>query len=165
MKFSTKSQGYKRDSPEYSEEESSTSQAKHQNKPRQYKKDSFVPSIASKADVRDALERLGNALKQVPTAVHKILKARSTATLYVGNIECNATEDDLHESLQECLGCRIAVEKITTPRVNGKSMYGFIEFSWAQAAPVEVSDICTMYSGRMEVNSPLIYCRELRDKM
>jgi hypothetical protein len=43
----TKSRGYIRDSPEYSEAESSTSQAKQQNKPRRYKKDSFVPTIAS----------------------------------------------------------------------------------------------------------------------
>ncbi len=104
-----------------------------------------------------------NALKQVPTAVHKSLKAQSTATLYVGKIEFNATEDDLRESLEECLGYRIVVEKITIPRVNGKSMDGFIEFSWAQAAPVEVSDICTLYSG-LEVNSRPIYFHELRDK-
>jgi hypothetical protein len=114
--------------------------------------------------LRDAKKRLLNALKQVPTAVHKSRKAQSTATLYVGNIEFNATEDDLRESLDECLGCRIAVEKITITRVNGKSMYGFIEFSWPQAAPMEVSDICTCCSGRIEVNSRPIYFRELRDK-
>jgi hypothetical protein len=50
----TKSRGYKRDSPEYSEAESSTSQAKQQNKPQRYKKDSFVPTIASEADLKDA---------------------------------------------------------------------------------------------------------------
>ena len=33
IKSNTKSRGYKRDSPEYSEAESSTSQVKHQNKP------------------------------------------------------------------------------------------------------------------------------------
>ena len=80
IKFNIKSQGYKRDSPEYSEAESSTSQAKQQNKPRLYKKDSFVPTIASNADLRDTQERLLNALKQVPTvtaptAAHKSLKA------------------------------------------------------------------------------------------
>ncbi len=96
--------------------------------------------------------------------MRKSQKARSTATIYVGNIEFNATEDDLRESLDECLGCGIAVEKITIPRVNCKSMYCFIEFSWPQAANVEVSDICTRYSGRMEVNLRLIYIRELRDK-
>jgi hypothetical protein len=110
-----------------SEAESSTSQAKNQNKPRQYKKDSFVPTIASKADLGNTLERFFNTLKQVLTAVHKSRKARSTATLYVGNIELNATEDDLRESLEDCLGYRIAIEKITIPRVNGKSMYGFIK--------------------------------------
>ena len=96
--------------------------------------------------------------------MHKSRKARSTATLYVGNIEFNATEDDLRESLEECLGYGIAVEKITIPRVNGKSMYCFIEFSWPQAAPVEFSDICTWCSGRTEVNSRPIYFSELRDK-
>jgi hypothetical protein len=35
IKSNTKSRGYKRDSPEYSEAESSTSQAKYQNKSRQ----------------------------------------------------------------------------------------------------------------------------------
>jgi hypothetical protein len=54
--------------------------------------------------------------------VQKSLKARSTATLSVGNIEFNATEDDRCESLEECLGCRIVVEKITILQVNGKSM-------------------------------------------
>ena len=96
--------------------------------------------------------------------MHKSQKARSTATLYVGNIEFNTTKDDLHESLDEWLECWIAVEKITIPLVNGKSMYCFIELSWAQAAPVEVSDICTLYSGLMEVNSRPIYFSELRDK-
>jgi hypothetical protein len=114
--------------------------------------------------LRDARKRLWIALKQVPIAVRKSRKARFTATFYVGNIEFNATEDDLRESLDECLGCGIVVENITIPRMNGKSMYGSIEFSWAQAAPVEVSDICTMYSGRMEVKSQQIYFRELRNK-
>ncbi len=82
----------------------------------------------------------------------------------MGNIEFNATEDDLRESLDEWLECGISVEKITIPRVNGKSKYGFIEFFWPQAAPVEVSDICTWCSGRIEVNSRPIYFSVLRDK-
>ncbi len=54
------------------------------------------------ADLWNARERLQNALKQVPTAVHKSRKARSTATLNVGNIEFNATDashskDAFHE--------------------------------------------------------------------
>ena len=54
IKFNTKSRGYKRDSPEYIEAESSTSQAKQQNKPRRYKKDSFVPTIAPNEDLGKA---------------------------------------------------------------------------------------------------------------
>ena len=69
--------------------------------------------------MKDARRRLKNALNQVPIAVHKSRKARSTATLYVGNIEFNATEDDLRESLEECFEWGIAVEKITILRVNG----------------------------------------------
>ena len=94
--------------------------------------------------------------------MHKSQKARSTVTLYVGNIEFNVTEEDLRESLENRLGL-IVVENITIPRVNGKSMYGFFEFSWPEAAPVEVSDICTLFTG-LEVNSRPVYFRELRDK-
>jgi hypothetical protein len=71
--------------------------------------------MASKAVLGKARKRLFNALKQVPTAVHKSLKAQSTATLYVGNIEFNATEKDLRKSLEDCLGYGIVVEKITIP--------------------------------------------------
>ena len=59
----------------------------------------------------------------------------------------------------------IVVENVTIPCVNGKSKYGFIELSWAQATMLEIADIImTLYSGVLKVNSRRIYLRELRDK-
>ena len=48
--------------------------------------------------------------------------------------------------------------------MNGKSKYGFIELSWAQATILDIDDIMTYYSGVLKVNALRIYLRELRDK-
>ncbi len=66
---------------------------------------------------------------------------RKTATLHVGNLEFNANEQDLRQALDRFLK-RIRVDKITIPRVDGRSKYGFIEISWAHHAPVKLADLC-----------------------
>ena len=91
-------------------------------------------------------------------------KNRATETLYVGNLAFNTTEEDLGAAFEHYLGVSIVVENVTIPCVNGKSKYGFIELSWAQATMLEIADIMTVYSGVLKVNSRRIYLRELRDK-
>ena len=88
---------------------------------------------------------------------------RKTATLYVGNLAFNTSEQDLGESLDKVFR-KVRVEKITIPKVQGRSKYGFIEISWAQGAPVKTKDICIRHSGMIQVNSRPIYSSELRNK-
>ena len=104
-------------------------------------------------------------LDKVDKSVHSNPQGkRRSDTLYVGNVEYNATEQDLREALDKVFK-RIRVEKVTIPRVNGRSMYAFIEISWARSAPVKVSDLCTKNNnGMIKVNSRPIYFRELRNK-
>ena len=104
-------------------------------------------------------------LDQVHKIVHSNLEGkRRAATLYVGNVHYNASEQDLREALDKIFK-RVRVDKITIPRVNGRSLHAFIEISWADSAPVKTSDLCTMHnSGKVQVNSRPIYFRELRDK-
>ena len=106
---------------------------------------------------------MNTAIAQVPDKVRHSWKNRATETLYVGNRDFKATEEDLSEALS-LFGDSIVVEKVTIPCVNGESKYGFIELSWAQAAMLDVADIMTVYSGVMKVNARRIYLRELRDK-
>ena len=134
-----------------------------QDKNTRYKKDSFVPDKAPK-DKRDAaIARIKNASARVTDKVHRSRKNRATETLYVGNLAFNTTEEDLSAALEHHLG-PIVVENVTIPCVNGKSKYGFIELSWAQATMLDIDDIMTYYSGVLKVNERRIYLRELRDK-
>jgi hypothetical protein len=105
------------------------------------------------------------ALQQVRKSAHSDREGkRDSATLYVGNLEYNASEQDLREAMDPIFQ-KIRVERITIPRANGRSMYGFIDISWAHGAPVKASDICiARNSGKVQVNSRPIYFRELRDK-
>jgi RNA recognition motif-containing protein len=101
---------------------------------------------------------------QVDPSVHLSPKGkRKTATLYVGNLDFNANEQDLRQALDRIFK-RIRVDKITIPRVDGRSKYGFIEISWANHAPVKLADPCIKNSGMIQVNSRPIYFRELRNK-
>ena len=70
---------------------------------------------------------------------------RNTATLYVGNLEFNASEKDLRKLL-DWVFKRIRVEKITIPKVQGRSKYSFIEESWAHRAQVKTVNLFIMYS-------------------
>jgi hypothetical protein len=90
----------------------------------------------------EACARIEEALDQVPYSVHRNTRGkRNAATIFVGNLDYNASEQDLREALYIIIQ-RIRVEKITIPRVSGRSMYGFIEISWAHSAPVKASDLC-----------------------
>ena len=142
----------------------STHLKKSVSKPQGYKRDPFVVPKYPKVDRAEAYAKVSAALDQVDPSVHLNLQgARSTATLYVGNLEFNASENDLRKSLDRVFK-RIRVEKITIPKVQGRSKYGFIEISWARRAPVKTIDLCIMYSGMIQVNSRPIYLRELRGK-
>ncbi len=83
------------------------------------------------------------ALRQAHKSVHSYREGkRDSATLYVGNLEYNASEQDLREALDPVFQ-KIRVGKITIPRVNCRSLYAFIDILWAHSALVkpEPSDI------------------------
>ena len=128
---------------------------------KESKKRKFVFPKRPKEERSAAGARIQAALEQVPNSVHLNSRGkRDTATLYVGNIDYNASEQDLSNALDKIFK-RIHVEKVTIPRVNGRSMYGFIEISWARGAPVKASDLCIHNSsGRVTVNGRPIYFRE-----
>ena len=125
------------------------------------KKRKFVFPKPSDKSRSAACARIKEALDQVPYSVHLNSRGdRDTATLYVGNIDYKASEEDLSKAIDKIFQ-RIRVEKVTIPRVNGRSMYGFIEISWARRAPVKASDLCIMNSsGMVKVNGRPIYFRE-----
>ena len=126
-----------------------------------YKRNSY---IESEKDRVEAAARISKALGQVDLSVHLNRKGkRNTATLYVGNLDYDASEQDLSESLDTVFR-KVRVENITIPRVQGKSKYGFIEISWAHRAPVNIKDLCIVHSGMIQVNSRPIYFRKLRNK-
>ena len=134
-------------------------------KSQRYKKeDSFVAPKYSREDRAKANARNQAALNQVDQAVHfKPQGERKHAALYVGNLEFNASEQDLRKALDRLLK-KARVEEVTIPRVNGRSKYGFIGISWAHRAPVQILDLCIIHSGMIQVNSRPIYLRELRDE-
>ena len=129
------------------------------------KRGGYIHPIESEEDRSEATASISRALDQVHKTVHSNPEGkRRAATLYVGNVHYNASEQDLREALDKIFK-RVRVDKITIPRVNGRSLYAFIEISWAASAPVKTSDLCTMHnSGKVQVNSRPIYFRELRDK-
>ena len=133
----------------------------HQIHRKGLKKRTFVFPKPSDKSISAAGARIQEALEQVPYSVHLNSRGkRDSATLYVGNIDYSASEQDLSKALDKIF-TRIRVEKVTIPRVNGRSMYGFIEISWARKAPVKVSDLCIKNSsGMVKVNGRPIYFRE-----
>ena len=64
------------------------------------KRSSYIPPKESKEDRTKATARISKALDQVPLSVHLNPQGkRKTATLYVGNLAFNASEQDLGKSL------------------------------------------------------------------
>jgi hypothetical protein len=82
-------------------------------------------SITNHLECEDQEENLD----QVPYSVYLNKRGkRSIATRYVVNLDYNASEQDLREAMDKIFQ-RIQVEKITIPRVNCWSMFGFIKLS------------------------------------
>ncbi len=130
--------------------------------PQRYKKGSFVFPKASKKDMRAASDRIQKALMQVPDYAHFDLnRQRNTTTLYLGNLDYNASEQDIRKALAP-LFQKTRLENITIPKVKGRSVYGFIDISWDHTVLIKDSDLCT--SGKVQVNGRPIYFRPLRDK-
>jgi len=125
----------------------------------------FIFPQASKKDRKEAYKRLADAMSKVPDKVHLDKKGkRKTATLYMGNLEYNASDDDIYHALNEEF-LKVRVEDVTIPRLNGRSLgYGFVKISWAYNAPISMKDTCIYRTGNVFVNSRPIYFRELNDK-
>ena len=109
------------DSETEPEPESPSSQSTHLkksvSKPQGYKRDPFVVPKYTKEDRAKANARISAALDQVDPSVQLNLHGkRNTATLYVGNLEFNASEKGLCKSLDQVFK-QIRVEKITIPKV------------------------------------------------
>jgi hypothetical protein len=86
---------------------------------------------------------------------------RTTATLYVGNLDFKASTMDLKDALDAEFD-EIRVEDVVIQRKDCRSRgYAFVTLSWAKASKVDSSDICTFYSGMLYVKSRQIYLCEL----
>ena len=133
--------------------------------PQRYRKGSFVFPKASEKDRTAAYARIQKAWMQVPDYAHFDLnRQRNTTTLYLGNLDYNASEQDISEALAPFFQ-KIQVDNVAIPSVKGRSVYGFIDISWAHDVLIKESDLCTKYnSGRIQVNGRPIYFRPLRDK-
>jgi hypothetical protein len=80
------------------------------------------------------------------------------------NLDYNASDEDIAKVLVPIFSPAFSVDKIMIPRVNGRSLYGFIDISWVNGVPMQDSDFCTRCnSGKLQVNGRPIYFRPLRD--
>jgi hypothetical protein len=132
---------------------------------RSKRKGSYIVPTESKKVRDEAKDRFVNALNQVPDKVHFNHEGqRTTATLYVGNLDYNSDGKSLLKELRKDFRYRIKIDEVIVPENNGKSRgYAFVTLSWAKAANVNPSDICKAYSGMIDVNSRYIYLRKLRN--
>jgi hypothetical protein len=121
-----------------------------------------VPKESKKVRA-EADARITAAMNQVPLTTHSDPNGKKCeATLYLGNLEYAATEEQLRDSLEQYFK-RIKVQEIVIPTTNGRSRgYAFVTLAWAQACNLKPSDLCDYYSGMIDVNSRPIYLRELR---
>ncbi len=132
--------------------------------PLRCNKGGFVYPMASAIELYEANERWFQALKHVSESdVSNSSGKRSNATLYLGNVDYNASEQDIYNAVAPTFQ-HARVDKVIIPRVHGRSMYVFIEISWPQAT-LNVSDICiSRNTGTITVNGLPIYFRESRNK-
>ena len=111
----------------------------------------------------EALRRIDEALNKVPDAVHFHAKSERTATtLFAGNLDFKAKAMDMMRSLRTHFYGRVKIEEIDIPNYNGKHRgYGFFTLSWVHKARVDPADICTAFSGVIQVKSRRLYFQEL----
>ena len=153
-------------SPDQSRSEASSrlvSSDKNRRSTRNKSRESYTVPIESNEVREEANSRLAAAMNQVPLTTHSDPNGKKCeATLYLGNLEYAATEEQLRDSLKQYFK-RIKVQEIVIPTSNGRSRgYAFVTLAWAQACNLKPSDLCDYYSGMLDVNSRPIYLRELR---
>ena len=114
-----------------------------------------------------AARKIDKALDRGYKATYRKAKDERTAvTLYAGNLDFTAGEQDLGDSLLEHLPSTqpIQVEEIVIPGYKDRHKgYAFIALSWIKGARVDPADICVLFSGRIQVNSRFLYLQELRE--
>jgi hypothetical protein len=124
---------------------------------------SFTPCHLQESDPRLTRGRSSQALKHLSTFDVFNSDQRSNATLHLGNVDYNASEQDIYNAVAPTFQYA-SVDNVIIPRVQGLSMYAFIEISWPQA-PVNVADICIARNdGTIAVNGRLLYFRESHNK-
>jgi hypothetical protein len=140
-------------------------ESKRNPRPASYMKGRYIVPTAPKKVRDEAQEALTAALDQVPATIHFDQRGkRTTATLYVGNLEFKASTKDLKDEL-DAEFYEIRVEDVVIPRKDSTSRgYACFTLSWAKASKVDPSDICTIYSGMLYVKSLQIYLCELDSK-
>ena len=140
-------------------------ESKRNPRPASYIKGRYIVPKAPKKVRDEAQEALTAALDQVPATIHSDQRGkRTTAILYVGNLEFKASNKDLKDALDAEFD-EIRVENVVIPRKDGRSRgYAFVNLSWAKASDVDPSDICTIFSGMLYVKSRPICFRELDSK-
>jgi hypothetical protein len=103
-----------------------------------------------------AQERINAAHEQLDPLASVYLDQkvkRLTETLYVGNLEFSTSVDDIYLAIGGIKSDLVRVEKVTIPRVDGRSKNVFIELSWPQCVPLNLADVCIRRSGMIQVNS------------
>ena len=125
----------------------------------------FVVPIFSK-DLREkAARKFGGALDWAAKYRNATGK-RTTVTLYAGNLDFTAGEQDLVDSLLKYLHPAepIQVEEIVSPGYKDRNKgYAFITLAWRKGARVDPADICVLLSGMVPVKSRFLYFEELRE--
>jgi hypothetical protein len=106
-------------------------ESKRNPRPASYVKGRYIVPKAPKKDRDEAQKALAAALDQVPDTIHFDRRGkRTTATLYVGNLEFKASTNDLKDALDEEFD-EIRVEDVVIPRKDGRSRgYAFVSLSW-----------------------------------